>query len=326
VATVVLALVGAKGLSLLTGSGRRPRLRKPREEWQEAADALGLTLDPAADGRLIMAGEVRGYPIRVSVQGGRGVRPDDGGSANDEAVWTSYVLELPDWFPMSAELTAGTRLLQEGRLQTGDVAFDRRIKAFGPAERVLPLLDFDARKAMLAAADLGIDVTRREVRRRQPISERRSARLQATVNAMVAVAAGLDPQGRTAAAQLAKSVRRDPVAGARDRAIEALKEWHLHDPATRELADALAGSGLPARRELALPLVAPQRGIELAQGLVKDTAAEPEVRQRARQFLSRRGVELDATKGGGLTVAGEAPQEGGLSPARAEGALSKEPS
>lgn len=315
-------------LAMLRHLGRRLRgeIMSPSDSWQEAANALGLRLDPARDGRLIMAGDVRNFSVHVSIQGGPELDDGDGGSTGSERRWTRYELSLPGWVPISAELTAGARLFEgQTRVLTGDPEFDRRIKAFGPERQLLPLLDYDARKAILAGADLGIEVTRREVRRRNPNAESRAPRLIATVQGMAAIAAGLDPEERTAAEQLAKTVRRDPVAGARERALQALAEWFPDDLAAAGLASDLAGSGLPARRVLALPLLPLESAVAVAKELITTATAEDNVRQQARGFLIDQGVELDTSKSGALSVADTPAEEGRLSTAaKAEaGALSK---
>ncbi len=321
VLVLILALVLAVGLWIVGMALIFQKLADRRvAAWRRAAGPLGFRVEVKPDGNRLMRGELAGLPVRVyeAVQS-YALYPRGG-------LMTSVEVGPIPWLPRQAEISR-PRLIRAGarlpRVKTGDARFDAVVHAFGPRSTLLPLLDYDARRALLLAFDEGdvrIDSGRLTLRRAGAVFT--TERLVRMVRRSEAIVAGLDPEGRTAVEQLCKTARREPVAGAREVALEELARHHHDESPVRELARELASSGRAGRRVMALGLLG-AAGVPVAEEVVVDPRADDEARARARAFLDLHGRGAGAERAGRLALAEEQDPDavGGLSAAAGEGEL-----
>jgi hypothetical protein len=302
---IVGALAGTAAVALAGGTLSRKITARRAAAWTEAAGQLGLRFEMTADASLLIHGEIGGVPIRIHeeqvVSRGWGDSP-----TNPKSNWTVLKHGPLTWLPRTAEISnARSTRRASSRLElvdTGDPTFDATVLARGVRGELLPLLDYDARKAILAGVgqgDLRIESSRITLRKLGLTTE--TDRLALLGRSVQAIAAGLDPEGRTPAEQLAKTVRREPVEGAREVALAELALRYPEDPATRRLATELARSGLADRRVMSLDLLG-AAGIPVAEGVVRDPAGTDAARSRARAFLEQHGRSPGEREQGRLSV------------------------
>ncbi len=318
---VIAAVVGTSVIAVALGAiGRRYAARRAAA-WEEAAGQLGLRFEVTVDHEPLMRGEVRGYPVRVFEE------RDEVPYSNKETRFTTVEVGPIGWLPRTALIGRPRSIRVRGRsldrVLSGDARFDAVVHVRGPTTELLPLLDYDARRALLLAFDVGelrIESGRLTLRSLGYLFD--PVKLAGLVGKASAVVAGLDPEGRSMVEQLTKTVRREPVADAREVALAELARCHREEPATRELAAELSGSGRPARRVMALDLLG-AAGVPVAEGVVRDPNTDDETRARARAFLEQHGREVGWEQVGRLSVLEDADPDaaGRLSHAAQQGEL-----
>lgn len=321
---VIAAVSGTAVIALVLGElGKRATARRAAA-WEEAARQLGLRFELTVDGETLMRGELAGQRVRIFEERDRS---EVFGYSNRETVFTVIELGPIPWMPRLALIGRPRSIRTHGRalerLESGDARFDAVVHVLGPRTELLPLLDYDARRALLLGFDQGdVRVESRRLVLRKLGATSELERLVLLGRRVQAIVAGLDPEGRSPVEQLAKTARREPVEGARAVALTELALRYPDDPVTRELAAELSRSGLAARRVMALDLLG-AAGIPVAEGVVRDANADEDTRGRAREFLRLHGREPGQREQGRLSVVEEGAEEaeGRLSHAAQDGEL-----